>query len=60
MMSYHVVPKIHDYFSNEPDLHVQTISETIPRDRFYLIRIALHFANNDEAPDKKNPVRDKT
>ena len=45
MMSHHVLPEIHDYFSNEPDLRVQPIAETMRRDRFYSIRRALHFAN---------------
>ena len=59
MMSYHVLPETHDYFSNEPDLRVQPIAETMPRDRFYSIRRALHFANNDEAPDKKDLTHNK-
>ena len=38
MMSYHdVLPEIHDYFSNESDLRVQPIAETMVRDRFYSI-----------------------
>jgi len=40
-------------------LRVQPIAETIPRDRFYSIRRALHFANNDEAHDKKDPAHDR-
>lgn len=59
MMSYHVLPEIHDYFSNEPDLRVQPIAETMVRDRFYSIRRSLHFSNNDEAPDKKDPTHDR-
>jgi len=55
MMSYHDLPEIHDYFSNEPDLRVQPITETMPRDRFYSIRRGLYFANNHDAPDKKGP-----
>jgi len=55
MMSYHDLPEIHDYFSTEPDLRVQPITETMPRDRFYSIRRGLYFANNHDAPDKKGP-----
>ena len=59
MMSYHVLPEIHDYFSNKPDLRVQPIAETMVRDRFYFIRRSIDFSNNDEAPDKKDPTHDR-
>lgn len=52
MMSYHVLPELRDYFSNEPDLRVQPIAETMTRDRMYSIRKALHFSDNSKAPDK--------
>ena len=32
MMSYRVLPEIHDCFSNEPDLRVPPIAETMPRE----------------------------
>ena len=54
MMTYHVLPEIRDYFSNEPDLRVNMIADTMIRDRFYLIRRALHFSGNNQAPNKEN------
>ena len=54
-----MLPETHDYFSKEPDLRVQPIVKTMTRDRFYSIQRALHFANNDEAPDRKDPVHDR-
>ena len=55
MMSYHVLPEIHD---DEPNLRVQPIAETMPRDRFYSIRRAL-LLQIMEAPDKKDPTHDR-
>ena len=57
MMSYHVLPEIHSCFFNVPDLRVRPITETMPRDKLYTIRIALHFVNNDEPPDQKLSIR---
>ena len=53
MMSYHVLQNIRDYFAIVPDLQVQLIAEAMTRDRFYSIRTAMHFVNNNEALDKK-------
>ena len=46
MMSYHVLPKTHNYFSIEPDLRIQPILTEC-------MATSLRCANNDEAPDKK-------
>ena len=54
-----MLPETHDYFSKEPDLPVQPIVKTMTRDRFHSIQKALYFANNDEAPDRKDPVHDR-
>ena len=59
MMSHNEKPKIHDYFSTEPDLRVDPIAEAMTRDRFYAIRTALHFANNLECPEKSDSLHDR-
>ena len=59
MMSYHVLPKIHDYFFKESDLRVDPIANAMTRDRFYTIRTALHFANNLECPDRSDSLHDR-
>ena len=59
IISYYVLLKIHNYFSNETDVKAKTIAKTMPRDSFYCIRRVLHFANNDEAPDKTDAAHDK-
>ena len=59
MMSYDVNPEIHDYFSKEPDLRVDSIAEAMTRDRFYTIRTALHFANSLECLDKSDRLHDR-
>ena len=60
MMAYHVVPAICDYFSNERNLRVEFIAGTMSRERIHLIRRALHFADNEKAPDKRDPNFDRT
>ena len=44
MMSYDVLPEIHDYFFKESNLRVDPIANALTRDRFYTTRTALHFA----------------
>ena len=59
IMSYNVTPEIHDYFSKDSDLLVYPIAEAITRGQFYVIRTALHFANNLEGPDKSDRLHDR-
>ena len=51
VMSYHVVPSLKDYWSQEPTLRVQAVADVMPRDRFLEIRKALHFADNESYHD---------
>lgn len=48
MMSYHIVPKIRDYWSTEPDLGVPYIMNVMTRARFFEIRSNLHFGNKEK------------
>ncbi|KAG8227763.1 hypothetical protein J437_LFUL005769 [Ladona fulva] len=48
VMGYHVLPKIRDYWSTNPDLSCPYLANVMPRARFEAIRSALHFANNNE------------
>ena len=58
MMSYYVLLKSYNYCSNETDVKIKTIAKTMSRDSFYCIRRVLHFANNDEASEKKDAAYD--
>ena len=51
VMSYHVLPDMRLYWSEESDLHVPVIADVMTRNRFMEIRRALHFADNTKAPD---------
>ena len=59
MMTYHSVPEIRDYFSNDRDLRVEVIAEAMSRERFFSIRRALHFADNEAALSKQDPNYDR-
>ena len=43
---YHFVTSERDYWSNQPDLKVSFISETMSRDRFLKIKKYFHVADN--------------
>ncbi len=43
---YHNVPKENDYWSNQPDLKVELVTETMTRDLFREIKRNLHLADN--------------
>lgn len=58
MMSYHVLPSFKHYWSTDPDVHVPVIANVMPRQRFFEIRTALHFADNNQMPDHRDPNRD--
>lgn len=59
VMGYHVLPSLRDYWSSDPDLQVPYIANVMPRQRFEVIRNALHFANNEEMLPRSNPDFDR-
>ena len=52
-MGYHTLPSIRDYWSRDLGLGVKVVSDVMLRDRFFEIRAALHFVDN-EIPQDKN------
>ena len=51
-MGYHTLLSIRDYWSKDPDLGVKVVSDVMPHDRFFEIRTALHFVDNEKPHDK--------
>jgi DNA excision repair protein ERCC-6 len=47
---YHRVPGEFDYWSNQPDLKVPLIAETMTRDRFREIKSCIHLMDNHALP----------
>ena len=52
-MGYRVVPCLRDYWSQDPGLGINVVANVMPRDRFFEIRIALHFVDNEQPHDTK-------
>ena len=48
LMGYHRLPSMRDYWSQEPDLTVPFVANSMNRRRFEIIRKMLHFADNNE------------
>lgn len=48
LMGYHRLPSMRDYWSQEPDLTVPFVANSMTRRRFEIIRKMLHFADNEE------------
>ena len=59
VMGYHVLPEVRDYWSTSIDLGVPLIANAMSRNRFEEIRRALHFSDNNKAPDKNDPNHDR-
>ena len=58
-MSYHKLPSVKDYWSEEPDLGVKFAADVMPRNRFYAIKKSLHFVDNlQQRPEKSDPSYD--
>ena len=53
-MDYHVVPCLWDYWSHDPGLGINVVANVMPRDRFFEIRTALHFVDNEQPHDTKD------
>ena len=53
-MGYHVVPCLRDYWSKDPGLGINMVANVMPRDRFFEIRTALHFVDNEQPHDTKD------
>lgn len=56
-MSYYVLPKFQLYWCFDPDVNVSITCMTCHR--FFEIRTSFHFADNADAPDKKDPQHDR-
>ena len=52
-MGNHVVPYLRDYWSQDPGLGINVVVNVMPRDRFFEIRSALHFVDNEQPHDTK-------
>ena len=62
MMGYHRLPEIRNYWASGPDdddLAVPLIANAMTRDRFWEIRSALHFQDNNKARKKQDPLYDR-
>lgn len=59
VMSYHRLPDMKLYWSKEADVRVPVIADVMTRSRFFEIKRALHFNNNDDAIDKNDPAYDR-
>ena len=59
VMSYHRSPDMKLYWSIDPDVHVAVIADVMTRSRFFEIKRALHFSNNEDAVNKKDPDHDR-
>ncbi|XP_050338925.1 piggyBac transposable element-derived protein 4-like [Bactrocera neohumeralis] len=59
VMGYHILPSLRDYWSTEPDMAVQFISNVMPRARFEDIRRNLHFCNNEAVRDTTSSNYDR-
>ena len=46
LSGYHSVPSETDFWSNQPDLHVEIVSQTMSRDAFQQIKKYIHLADN--------------
>ncbi|XP_039958877.1 piggyBac transposable element-derived protein 3-like [Bactrocera tryoni] len=59
VMGYHILPSLRDYWSTEPDMAVQFISNVMPRAPFEDIRRNLHFCNNEAVRDTTSSNYDR-
>ena len=59
VMSYHRLPDMKLYWSVDPDVRVSVIADVMTRSRFFEIKRALHFSNNEEALDKNDTAHDR-
>ena len=53
---YHIVPCLRDYWSQDPGLGINVVANVMPRDRFFEIRTALHFVDNEQPHDTRDKV----
>ena len=53
-MEYHIVPTLHDYWSQDPGLGIAVVANVMSRDRFLEERRALHFVNYDKLHDEQD------
>ena len=59
LMGYHKLPTVRSYWSTVDDVHVEYVSQIMPVLRFEKLKNFLHFANNDEVPEKDHPNYDR-
>ena len=48
LMGYHRLPAIRDYWSTQPDMRVNFVSDVMTLKRYEKIRQMLHFSNNED------------
>ena len=54
-MGYHLwVPCLREYCSQDPGRGINVVANVMPRDRFFEIRTALHFVDNEQPHDTKD------
>ena len=58
-MGYHVLPTLRDDWSTEPDLQLPYVANVMPRNRFAVIRSALHISNNEDMLHRTDPELDR-
>lgn len=51
---YHTLPSERDYWSEDEDLGISLVKNSLSRNKFIEIKKMLHFANNTEASNNKN------
>ena len=53
-IGYHTLPSIRNYWNKDPGLGVKVVSDVMTRDRFFEIRAALHFVDNEKTHEKND------
>ena len=59
VMGHHVLPCFRDYWSTEPDLGAQYISNIMPPRRFEILRSFVHFNDNELMKPRTDPNHDR-
>ena len=54
LMGYHRLPAIRDYWSTQPDMRVNFVSDVMTLKRYEKIRQMLHFSNNEDIPPEQD------
>ncbi|CAH2098361.1 unnamed protein product [Euphydryas editha] len=55
-MTYHKLPIENLYWSYDEDVGIEMVSISMPRQRFWDVKMNVHFVNNDEASSTKDKM----